>query len=232
MYDSGLKMIAIDHTFELPRDNIDFDRFLLGECDRTGTETLRFWESKTDFLVLGASNVAELECDGANSTRDGIPIVKRPSGGGTVVQGPGCLNYALILSTTDQEHLQSPSSANAWVMNKIAAVVRTLTHEPVEVAGHTDLVIGDRKFSGNAQRRGRRSVLIHGTMLIDMDLEKVVRYLVHPTKEPAYREGRSHLAFVRTIVMSRRAFKDEMMASWGAASGDSWGLVAEFLRLY
>ena len=82
-----------------PQENIHLDEELLlkTELSKEG-ETLRFWESKEYFVVIGRSGKAEEECHLDRCSRDGIKIVQRLSGGGTVLQGPGCLNYSLILS--------------------------------------------------------------------------------------------------------------------------------------
>ena len=77
--------------------------------------------------------------------------------------------------------------------------------ERVKVAGHTDLAVGNLKFSGNAQRRKARYYLFHGTILVDFDLELVGRVLRAPSKEPEYRAQRfasrfhpQRAAFART----------------------------------
>lgn len=64
----------------------------------SSSECLRFWESPVECVVVGNSSRIEQEvlievCDQAR-----IPVVRRVSGGGTVLLGPGCLNFAFVLS--------------------------------------------------------------------------------------------------------------------------------------
>ena len=67
-----------------------------------------------------------------------------------------------------------------------------LTGQPVSVKGQSDLTLGERKFSGNAQYRKREYVLVHGTFLLHFDLLTIERYLktadetarVSPQEEP------------------------------------------------
>ena len=85
---------VVDRTFDSPEENLAFDDMLLAEAE----ETIRFWESSTPFLVLGRSGRADQEVNLAACEADGIPVLRRSSGGGTILQAPGCLNFALILS--------------------------------------------------------------------------------------------------------------------------------------
>src|SRR5512139_3476750 len=91
-------MQLFDQTFPTPEHNLACDEALL-DCAESGEggETLRFWEPAAPFVVLGHSNRLATEVDAAACERLGIPLLRRCSGGGTVLQAPGCLNYALIL---------------------------------------------------------------------------------------------------------------------------------------
>ena len=88
-----------DISFSSPTENILFDEVLwrLAEKDEGG-EFLRFWESSEVFIVLGRAGQAQEDVNLVAAQKDNIPVLRRSSGGGTVVQGPGCLNYTLILS--------------------------------------------------------------------------------------------------------------------------------------
>src|SRR5688572_3012189 len=94
---------VLDRTLGSPEENLAFDDSLL----EAGQETLRFWESPVPFVVLGRSGKVEEEVNVAACEEAGIPVLRRPSGGGTVVQGPGCLNYALVLSLADRPALRN-----------------------------------------------------------------------------------------------------------------------------
>src|SRR5437867_839825 len=104
--------------------------------------------------------------------RRGIPILRRCSGGGTVLQGPGRLNYSLLLRIESAAALQTVTATNRFVMERNRAALETLLigssrgeeaqssefalrtpRSELSVCGHTDLALEGRKFSGNAQRR-------------------------------------------------------------------------------
>jgi lipoate-protein ligase A len=65
--------------------------------------------------------------------------------------------------------------------------------------GTSDVAVGDRKISGNAQARRWKALLVHGTLLVDFDYELAEAVLKHPPREPAYRRGRAHRDFLVTL---------------------------------
>ena len=83
--------------------------------------------------------------------------------------------------------------------------------------GHTDLAIGDRKFSGNAQRRKRRAVLFHGSFLLNFDVAMIERTLRLPSKQPGYRADRGHSEFLTNLNISADAVNTALRKVWRAA---------------
>ena len=200
-----------------PIEYLDFEKHYLDQLDsnaETASPLLRFWEAETYFVVLGASNKAAVECNVLQCERDNVDILKRCSGGGTVLQGPGCLNYALLLPMALDKGLETIQDSNCFIMSHMAKAVQPLIQETVNVKGYTDLAIKDVKFSGNAQRRKRKSLLFHGTLLYDFDLKKVSDYLVMPSKQPDYRNNRAHHEFIRNIPVSKADLIDGISLYW------------------
>ncbi len=169
---------------------------------------IRLWESTEPGIVLGYGNSirTEVNIDRVRSAQ--ISVIRRCSGGGTVFQGPGCLNYVLVLPTDLHPNLASINGTTHWVMSRVRETIQSLSDEiaptapglvfpyHIEIKGTSDLVINQIKFSGNAQRRRRTHVLFHGTILCQMDLNALNDMLAHPSREPAYRNQRTHLEFV------------------------------------
>ena len=97
-------MTLLDVSFPLPVHNLACDEVLLNMLEEEAVgEILRFWTSTQYFVVLGSSNNVRDEVDLDACRADGIPILRRHSGGGTVLQGPGCLNFSLILAIDPNE---------------------------------------------------------------------------------------------------------------------------------
>ncbi len=89
-------------------------------------ETLSFWESTQHFIVLGYGNKAATETNQSACERLGIPILRRISGGGTVLQGPGVLNYSLVLRAAEGTPLAGISGANQFIMQRNAEALTQL----------------------------------------------------------------------------------------------------------
>ncbi len=210
-------MKVLDLSLPSPETNLACDEALLDSCEENSqTEVIRFWESRQVFVVLGYSNKISSEVNRIYCRKHHIPVLRRPSGGGTVLQGPGCLNYALVLDTHKRKNLASITETNRFVMEKNSKALESVLKKPVRVQGHTDLTLGNLKFSGNAQRRKRRFILFHGTFLLDFDLGLIEKALLIPPKQPCYRENRGHSDFVMNLKLSREKIKKALQKEWGA----------------
>jgi hypothetical protein len=82
-------------------------------------------------------------------------------------------------------------------------LIAALAVDGLSTAGGTDLAIAGRKVSGNAQRRGRRAIAHHGTLLYDFDAALATRYLGMPRRHPQYRNGRPHHEFMGCLRLPR-----------------------------
>src|SRR5436190_16951633 len=86
-------------TLASPADNLALDEALLLEAEAGDAgEVLRCWEWPTPAVVLGAAGILSQDVDESACQRDGVPILRRASGGGTVLLGPGCLLFSLVLA--------------------------------------------------------------------------------------------------------------------------------------
>ncbi len=215
-------MTLLDLTLPTAAENLALDEALLDVCDAGGPESLRFWESPERFVVVGYGNRIATEVNVAACQDAGVPILRRCSGGGTVVQGPGCLNYNIVLRIPEEGPLATVTGTNRLVMERMREALQPLIASPVVVEGHTDLAMetaaGLRKFSGNAQRRRRSALVFHGTLLLAFNLGNIAQLLAHPTAEPGYRGRRSHLDFVANLGIPRGAVTRAVSAAWGAST--------------
>lgn len=206
----------LDLTLPSPVENLALDEALLAELEEKGRDPLlRFWESDRHFVVLGrASNLAD-DVHVAVCRQDGIPVLRRASGGGTVLQGPGCLSYAFVLPLDLHPELATIRSTNQFILERIAIALRRW--EPAtSFRGLSDLAIDEMKISGNAQRRTRRGLLFHGTILHGMQADVIGRYLKHPKRKPDYRDNRDHGTFLRTIEAPPHELKQAIADVWRA----------------
>ena len=186
----------------------------LVETGQVKHEILRVWEPVQYFVVLGHANSIRAEVNFSACQEDRVTVLRRMSGGGAVLQGPGCFNYSLFLNATHR--FRTVKEGFRYVLERHKKIVQALTGLEVALEGISDLAIGARKFSGNAQYRKSRAVLIHGTFLLDFDLSLIGRYLQLPSKQPAYRQNRSHLEFLTKLPVRSAELRERLQESWSA----------------
>jgi lipoate-protein ligase A len=176
-------------------------------------------------VVVGYGNHRAREVHLAAAAAAGVPVLRRSSGGGTVLLGAGCLAYSLVLPLEWHPELATVTRTNRFIMDRLRTALQPAVSGTLAVEGHTDLTLDGRKFSGNAQRRRSGSVLFHGTMLLSMDLEIVTRLLPPPSVEPAYRAGRPHPDFLINLQLPAHQVKTLLRQAWEA--GEEWRLPIE-----
>jgi lipoate-protein ligase A len=210
-------MELCDLTLATPEENLACDEALLNFCEGAEHESvLRLWHASSYFVVLGYGHHAATEVNLEFCEERGIPVLRRCTGGGTVLQGPGCLNYSLVLRFAGEPSLSGISQTNAYVLDRHLEVLRDILAAPVERHGHTDLAIGGLKFSGNAQRRGRSFLLFHGCFLIGMDLDLIEKALRMPSRQPDYRLNRSHRDFLMNLRVPEEELRSALRQAWNA----------------
>ncbi len=217
-------------------EQLALDEALLEEAHevRLHVAVARTWMATAPTVVVGSSSRIDDEVDREACAREGVRIARRPSGGLTVVVGPGCVMWSVIVP------LGGPPPAieriHGTLLDSLCASLQA-AGAPVVRCGSSDLAIraadGDRKVSGNALRVRRGGILYHGTLLDAFDLSLVSRVLRHPPREPGYRQGRDHAAFLANLGLGRerldavvrQAFRaDVLTESWPVAR------VAELVR--
>jgi lipoate-protein ligase A len=221
-----------DISFNDPMENLACDAFLLHQADKHGWgECIRFWESPVYFVVLGRSGDVTVDVNVKQLQMDGVSILRRNSGGGTVVQGPGCLNYAFVLSKQRHDDIKDLSRSYRWVSD---VIIKSLANQGVQAQFYpiSDIATVDgKKFSGNAQHRGKDFILHHGTVLYDFDLNIISKYLHMPLDQPQYRQGRKHVDFVTNISINPQQLKQDILALFGLQMKDHYWDDADYARL-
>jgi lipoate-protein ligase A len=210
-------MRLLDLTLPTAAENLALDEALLVAAEAgTGRVVLRFWENPQVAVVLGAGGSVAHDVNGTACEAAAVPILRRASGGGTVLVGPGCLCFALVLSYDHAPGLHDIRAANRYVLDRVRAALPV----PATIEGTSDLALGGMKFSGNAQQRKRTHFLHHGTLLYDFDLTRLSRYLRAPERQPDYRRNRPHAEFVMNLPLSVAELKHRLMVAWAAENTD------------
>ncbi len=179
--------------------NLALDEALLIEADAgRGRALVRLWYPPEFAVVLGASSRLADEVFLEACASDQVPILRRSSGGGTVLVGPGVLCVTVILPEDAAPGLSRVDLAHSHVLDQIATALHSQV-AAVDVLGRGDLVIEDRKFGGSAQRRLQNWFMVHCSILFDFPIERIARCLKMPSRQPEYRAGRSHENFLSNL---------------------------------
>ncbi len=139
-------------------------------------------------IVMGISSKPEtlIHLDQLPPT---IPILRRFSGGGTVIVDENTIFVTFISNKSSHAFPAYPEPILRW-----AASVLSPTIPGLHLREH-DFAIGEKKCGGNALYIKKDRWLIHTSFLWDYDPLKM-QLLKHPPKTPAYRQGRSHEEFL------------------------------------
>ena len=233
-------MLFFSHTAATPEENLALDEALLDQAEASFAareaaevdpapwlaahdgEVLRLWEANAPFVVLGSSSKFHQEANVEVCRKDGVPVLRRASGGAAIVTGAGCLMYGVVLSYHARPALRDLDQAHGFMMQTLSKAL-SIDGLTVTVDGICDLVhsvpgkVG-RKFSGNALRCKRQHLLYHGTLLYDYPLTSIARYLGQPARMPEYRAGREHEAFVTNLPLAREKMIAGLRVAFGAES--------------
>src|SRR5262249_6752803 len=162
-----------------------------------------------------------------------IPVLRRASGGATIVTGPGCLMYAVVLAYRGRWHLRDISEAHRFVLEKIAAALQAAGCKPqaesgqqaarsllraIGRAGISDLPLAEPpslKFSGNSLRCKRNHFLYHGTLLYNFPIDEITGLLKMPSRQPAYRQARGHGDFLTNLPLERGILRQALTEAFG-----------------
>jgi lipoate---protein ligase len=226
-------MHFLDLTLPGVAENLALDEALILTAERgERSDILRLWEWTKPAVVLGtgcrlAEDVIEEACN-----VDGVPVVRRASGGGTVLLGAGCCCFTLVLAYGRVPELQEVRPSYGYILGRIRDSLLHVVGN-VEVAGTSDLALAGRKFSGNSQQRKQNYLLHHGTILYAFEIDQVGRYLRMPSRQPEYRDGREHRAFLTNLPIDVVELKARLRSAWNAnIAAASWpaNVVAELAR--
>ena len=140
--------------------------------------TLHFYRRAAPTVSIGYFQKVGESVDLPECERRGVAIVRRKSGGSSIYTDSGQLIYGLVLR--DKELPADRTDSFCVICSALAEAIRGFGID-ARFRPLNDIEVGGRKISGNAQLRRKGSVLQHGTVIVDTDLEamdavlKVVR---------------------------------------------------------
>jgi len=187
-------MEIIVSTTTRPESNLAEERRLFMEL--SGRDVL-FLYINDPSVIVGRNQLPEAEADLAYCFEQGIPVIKRLSGGGTVYHDRGNINYSFIVDAGKERILDRDFS------EPVIDALHTFGIEAVR-GERKELLVDGKKISGTASHISRGRQLFHGTLLFDTDLER----MHHALNGNKTLRGK-HVASVPSPVMNIRALLAE-----------------------
>eukprot|EP01116_Phalansterium_solitarium_P016284 TRINITY_DN3763_c0_g1_i5.p1 TRINITY_DN3763_c0_g1~~TRINITY_DN3763_c0_g1_i5.p1 ORF type:complete len:368 (-),score=31.46 TRINITY_DN3763_c0_g1_i5:1281-2384(-) len=195
-----------------PLFNIATEDWIFNEGDLT-KQTLYLWRNNPT-VVIGRNQNPFKECHLAKMDEEGVTLARRYSGGGAVYQDLGNTNFT-FLSPRDRYSKKN----NTDII--ISALARFGVY--AEASGRNDILVDGHKVSGSAYKLSGDRAFHHGTLLINVDLDALTRYL-NVNKEKLKSKG---VASVRSRVVNLASVNPSITHD---TLGDA--IVQEFFRFY
>ena len=196
-----------------PHYNLAVEQHLL-ETVREGQCILYLWQNRNT-VVIGRNQNPWKECRTTLLNEEGGHLARRLSGGGAVFHDLGNLNFTFLVPQEDYDLDRQ--------LTVIQKAVRSLGI-PAEKSGRNDILSEGRKFSGNAFYKHNGKAYHHGTLLLDVDMDRLSRYL-NPSKAKLRSKGvdsvRSRVVNLKEIRpdLTLEMLKEALYRSFGEVYG-------------
>jgi lipoate-protein ligase A len=160
-----------------PAVNVALDAVLL---EQPGPPVARLWRNPLS-IVLGYNQDPRRSVNLYYCWRNCIPLIRRITGGGTVLHDLGNLNFSLILP---RELLSFDINTRRLYarLSEIPISALQSLGIPASVSPLNDIVVKGKKVSGLAMRIARERLLFHGTILWKTPVEIIERALIAPVQ--------------------------------------------------
>lgn len=154
--------------FNMAQDELMLDRVSQGDVP-----VLRIYCWSPPAVSIGYFQRLREEVDEATCQDKGVDIVRRMTGGGAVYHKTEA-TYSIIAPQKMMPHdiLKSYEKINQGVIEALSLLGIESGFRPLN-----DIVVGDKKISGNAQTRRRGCILQHGTILLAVDPKEMFTIL-------------------------------------------------------
>jgi lipoate-protein ligase A len=149
-----------------PHFNIAAEEYLFNTSDE-----YFFVYINSSSVIIGKHQNAFAEVNTDFCEANGIPVIRRKSGGGTVYHDEGNINFCFIRNMEEGEKERFKT-----LTRPVMECLRKQGLSP-EYSRRSDLLINGKKFSGNAEHIRKNRVLHHGTVLFSADMEKLASVL-------------------------------------------------------
>lgn len=154
--------------------NMAFDEYALEQLP-LDEPLFYLWQNRAA-VIIGLNQNIHTEVDLDYARQHGISVARRITGGGAVYHDLGNLNYTIVGRSADIER-DYPEYTRHMQRALQALGLKA------ELSGRNDILVEGRKVSGYAKRVYKDRLMVHGTLMYDVDLERLTRVLTPPTEK-------------------------------------------------
>ena len=180
-------MRYIKNTSTNPYYNMAFDEYCL-ESLSIDEPVFFLWQNRPA-VIVGFNQEVNTEVNLDYLKENGIDLVRRVTGGGAVYHDLGNLNYTIVGRSEDLERdYPEYASIMAKALQKLGV--------PATLSGRNDILVEGRKVSGFAKRVCKNRLMVHGTLMYNVDVDVLTKVL-NPSNTKLQSKG---IASVRSRV--------------------------------
>ena len=180
-------MRYLRNTHTNPYYNMAFDEYCL-EMLKVDEPVFYLWQNRPA-VIVGFNQEVNTEVNLDYLQKNDIALVRRVTGGGAVYHDLGNLNYTIVGRSEDLER-DYPEYA-ALMMKALQKL-----GVPATLSGRNDILVDGKKVSGFAKRVCKNRLMVHGTLMYNVDLDVLTKVL-HPSATKLQSKG---IASVRSRV--------------------------------
>jgi len=160
-------MYIVDNNSDNAYFNIASEEYLL----RNKNDDFFMLYINPPSIIIGKNQntLSEINVDYVNENN--IAVVRRLSGGGAVYHCHGNLNFSFIINDDEESFMDFNKFTQP-----IISILKSLGVD-AKLSGRNDILIDDKKISGNAQFKSKGRMMHHGTLLFSSDLNKLEKSL-------------------------------------------------------
>jgi lipoate-protein ligase A len=186
------------------------DEALAISCGHGGGNALHFYRREPPAVSMGYFRKANEDVNLEECEALGVMVVRRSSGGGSIYTDKNQLIFSLVSKTPLGTNVDETfSSVCGCLINALEDCGITATYKPPN-----DVLVNDKKISGSALSKKKNATIIHSTLILKLDLNRVQRVL--PSAKPSYISSiENECGFVPKLGAIKAALKNAMSNMFG-----------------
>lgn len=160
------------------------------------TSGILVWVPDKTYIILGQRDSIESAVEEEAAIRENAIVMKRPSGGHSVV----LTSETVVVSMISYSHSLTAIKPFFYDCNmKIIKALEAQGVKNLSIQGISDIVLNNRKIVGSSMYKGKDFLFFHAVINISERPDYISQFLKHPATEPEYRQKRKHNEFITSI---------------------------------